>query len=108
MYAKNLERILALLCERSDVSHGSSQEFDERFKSLRDYGRLPRGRERREEKLSDKHIAAAVFGLATIRPNWAGYAAIGWKDSDRLAARKRPSFRRKLLVTLSLYCSQTR
>jgi hypothetical protein len=63
MYAKNLEHILALLCNRSDVSRGTAQELDERFKSLRDYGRLPRGRERREEKLSNKHIAAAVFGL---------------------------------------------
>lgn len=76
MYAKNLERILALLCERSDASHSAPEEFDERFKSLRDYGRLPRGRERREEKLSDKHIAAAVLGLAAMRPKWSGHVAI--------------------------------
>jgi hypothetical protein len=76
MYARNLERILSHLCERCDVSHGVPQEFEERFKSLRDYGRLPRGRERREEKLTDKHIAAAVFGLTAMRPNWAGHATI--------------------------------
>jgi hypothetical protein len=76
MYAKNLERILAILCERSDVSHSTFQEFDERFKSLRGYGRLPRGRKRREEKLSYKNIAAAVFGLAAMGPNWAGHVAI--------------------------------
>ena len=70
MYAKNLERILWLLYERSDVSHGTSQEFEERFQSLRGNGRLPRGRERREASLSDRHIAAAV------RPNWAGHVAI--------------------------------
>jgi hypothetical protein len=75
MYAKNLAHFLALLCERSDVSHGTPQEFDERFKSMRNYGRLPPGRERREEKLSNKHIAAAVFGLAATRPNWAGHVA---------------------------------
>jgi len=76
MYAKNLERILALLCRGSDVSDGTSQDFEDRFKALRDYGRLPRGRERRDEKLSDSHIAAAVLGLVAMRPNWAGHVAI--------------------------------
>lgn len=76
MYAKNLERILAVLCERSDVSPGAYPEMIDRFKSLRDYGRLPRGRARREEKLSAAHIAAAVFGLVAIHPKWAGQVAI--------------------------------
>jgi hypothetical protein len=76
MYAKNLERILALLCEKSDASHSTGAEYDERFKSLRGYGRLPRGRERREEALSEKQITAAVFGLVATRPGWAGHVAI--------------------------------
>src|SRR3954453_7809971 len=76
MYAKTLERILALLCERSDASRSTPQEFEDRFKSLRSYGRLPHGRARREEKLSCKQIAAAVFGLAAVRPNWAGHVAV--------------------------------
>ena len=54
MYAKNLERILALLCEKSDASHSTGIEYDERFKSLRGYGRLPRGRETRDQELSDR------------------------------------------------------
>jgi len=76
MYAKTLERILALLCERSDVSPGTYAEMIDRFRSLRDYGRLPRGRARREEKLSQAHIAAAVFGLVAVHPKWAGHVAI--------------------------------
>jgi hypothetical protein len=76
MYAKNLERTLAVLCERSDVSDSAPQEFDERFKSLRGYGRLPRERKRRGEILSDEHIAAAVLGLAAVRPTFAGHAAV--------------------------------
>ncbi|HMJ43058.1 MAG TPA: methylamine utilization protein MauJ [Pseudolabrys sp.] len=76
MYAKNLERILALLCEKSDVSYSPAQEYDERFNALRGYGQLPRGRERREQELSNKEIAAAVFGLVATRPSWAGHVAI--------------------------------
>lgn len=76
MYAKNLARILGLLSQKNDVSHSSLQELDERFKSLRSYGRLPRGRERREEKLSHQQIAAAIFGLVAVHPDWAGHVAI--------------------------------
>src|SRR6266700_1601631 len=76
MYAKNLAGILGLLCQNSDVSYYAPQELDQRFEFLRRYGRLPRGRERRDEKLSGKHIAAAVFGLVPTRPDWAGHVAI--------------------------------
>ncbi|MCK1642129.1 hypothetical protein IVA95_32405 [Bradyrhizobium sp. 157] len=76
MYAKNLSRILGLLCQNSDVSHSTPQEFDQRFDSLRRCGQLPRGRERREEKLTHDHIAAAVFGLVPTHPAWAGHVAI--------------------------------
>jgi hypothetical protein len=76
MYAKNLARILGLLCQNSDVSHSTPQELDQRFDSLRRYGRLPRGRERREEKLTHHHVAAAVFGLVPTHPAWAGHVAI--------------------------------
>lgn len=76
MYAKNLARILGLLSQKCDVSSSTLQELDERFKSLRGYGRLPRGRERREEKLSHEQIAAAIFGLVAVHPGWAGHVAI--------------------------------
>ncbi|MBR0773313.1 hypothetical protein JQ625_00575 [Bradyrhizobium diazoefficiens] len=75
MYAKNLARILGLLCQNSDVSYSSPQELDQRFESMRRYGQLPRGRERREEKLSGQHIAAALFGLVPMHPGWAGHVA---------------------------------
>jgi hypothetical protein len=76
MYAKNLARILGLLCQNSDVPYGTPQELDRRFDSLRRYGRLPRGRERRDEKLSNTHIATAVFGLVPTHSGWAGHVAI--------------------------------
>jgi hypothetical protein len=76
MYAKNIERILGLLCQRSDVAHATAEELQQRFDSLRRYDRLPRGRERRGEDLSNAHIAAAVFGLIPTHPAWAGHAAI--------------------------------
>ncbi|WP_194473094.1 methylamine utilization protein MauJ [Bradyrhizobium sp. CCBAU 51753] len=75
MYAKNLARILGLLNQNSDVSYSSQQEMDQRFESIRRYGRLPRGRERREEKLSSHQIAAAIFGLVPTHPGWAGHVA---------------------------------
>jgi hypothetical protein len=76
MYARTLERILALLCEKSDASHSLAHEYEERFNSLRGYGQLPRGRDRREAELSNTEIAAAVFGLVASRPSWAGHVAI--------------------------------
>jgi hypothetical protein len=75
MYAKNLARILGFLCQNSDVSYSSPQEMDQRFDSMRRYGQLPRGRERRDEKLSGQHIAAALFGLVPTHPGWAGHVA---------------------------------
>lgn len=76
MYAKNLEGILYRLCGKSDVSHGEGIEFTERFKSLRGSSLLPIGRERRESALSNKEIAAAVFGLVSTRPSWAALGTI--------------------------------
>jgi hypothetical protein len=73
MYAKNLTRILGLLCQNSDVSYCTPQELDQRFESMRRYDQL--GRKRRDEKLSGQHIAAAVFGLVPTHPGWAGHGA---------------------------------
>ena len=75
MYAKNLARILGFLCQNSDVSYSPPQEMDQRFDSMRRYGRLPRGRERREEKLSPYQVASAIFGLIPTSPAWAGHVA---------------------------------
>ena len=80
MYAKNLERILGLLCEHDDISHSLPDEYAERFKSLRGSALLPRGRERREERLSFQQVAAALFGLVPSRPSWAALGAIILSD----------------------------
>jgi len=76
MFAKNLEILLTYLSQNSDVSGGLPKEFAERFGALRSYGRLPRGRERRDHVLKSSEIVAANLGLAATHPNWAGHAAI--------------------------------
>ena len=75
MYAKNLEIALIYLCEKGDVPHGLPQEFTTRFDALRRYGKLPRGRERRDQLLTSSEVAAAILGLVSVHPNWAGHAA---------------------------------
>ncbi len=47
-----------------------------RFESLRRYGKLPRGRERRAQQLSDREIAAAILGFVSPNPTWAGHSTI--------------------------------
>jgi hypothetical protein len=74
MFAKNMESILTSLCEKSDVSHGAPNEAAERFDALRRYGRLPCGREKRGESSTNADVAAAISGLTTPAPNWAGHA----------------------------------
>lgn len=75
MFAKNLERILNLLCSDSDVSGEGTLDISGRFDSLRSYALLPRGRENRAKTLSSKEIAAAILGLAPTNAKWAGHAA---------------------------------
>ncbi len=76
MFAKNLETLLSELSQKSDVSRIGRQDFVERFDCLRRNGQLPRGRENRAKLLTTGQIAAAIFGLASTRPGWAGHAAI--------------------------------
>jgi hypothetical protein len=76
MFGKNLEFALVDLCQKCDVSPTLPDELDRRFDALRRYGRLPRGRERRDQPLTNGEIAAAILGLATRNPSWAGHAAI--------------------------------
>jgi hypothetical protein len=76
MFAKNLEIALVYLCERSDVSHSIPHDFAARFDALRRCGKLPRGRVRRDQLLTNSEVAAAILGLVPVHPNWAGHAAI--------------------------------
>jgi hypothetical protein len=76
MFAKSLENLLFLLCEKSDVCCEQPSNFIQRFESLRGYGKLPRGRENRGKGLSHPEIAAAILGLVSVYPKWAGHSAI--------------------------------
>lgn len=74
MFAKNLECVLGEALDKSDVSPVDLADITERFESLRRYGRLPRGRENRAKVLNVSEIAAAVLGVVTLNPKWAGHA----------------------------------
>jgi methylamine utilization protein MauJ len=75
MFAKNLEFLLTHLCQKGDVSGTPPGEMAERFEALRGYRRLPHGRERRDQQLTSGEIAAAILGLVSINPRWAGHVA---------------------------------
>ena len=49
--------------------------MDQRFESLRGYGKLPRGRENRGRALTNEQIIAALLGLLATQPSWAGHVA---------------------------------
>ena len=76
MFAKDLEYLLAECCQQSDVSPVDAADIATRFHSLRGYGKLPRGRENRARRLTTGEIAATIFGLVPVKPNWAGHAAV--------------------------------
>jgi hypothetical protein len=73
MFAKNLEAVLVDLCRRRDVAGPTASEVEERFNSLRAYGRLPRGRQNRERALTDVEIATALMAMTSAQPTWAGH-----------------------------------
>jgi hypothetical protein len=75
MIALGLAATFFELSMGSDMSQGTRDDLMERLKSLRGYGQLPRGRERRNQKLTDAEIAAAVLGLVSPNPQWAGHTA---------------------------------
>lgn len=80
MFAKSLEYILAERLQGSDFLPDGIPEVSARFESLRAYGLLPRGRENRVKRLSNAEIAAGILSLVSLRPGWAGHAAIVLKD----------------------------
>jgi hypothetical protein len=76
MFAKNLEHTLHVLTADGDFQRYTPRDVEERFESLRGYGRLPRGREKRAQHLTPAEITAAVLGLVPVPPSWAGHAAV--------------------------------
>jgi hypothetical protein len=75
MLAKQLSQVLTQLSRHSDVVTDTSIDMDQRFESLRGYGKLPRGRENRGRALSNEQIVAAVLGLTAAQPGWSGHVA---------------------------------
>lgn len=63
MIALGLASTLFELTTGGDASTVAPGEIMERFESLRAYGKLPRGRERRNQQLTDGEIATAILGL---------------------------------------------
>ncbi len=76
MYAKNLENLLAKLCHETDISLQDDRSMGQRFESLREYNRIPRGRQNRARVLTLEQIAFAILGLVPVTPGYAGHAAI--------------------------------
>ncbi|MBL8565367.1 MAG: hypothetical protein JNM89_06595 [Hyphomicrobiaceae bacterium] len=76
MYASNLEQLLFDLTGTADVSPGDRSDMARRFDALRRFGRLPQGRQNHASLLNDEQIAAAILGLASDKPNWAGNASL--------------------------------
>lgn len=72
MYAKNL----SLLLHRELSEPRSYEETQKRFESLREYGQLPRGRERAAQRLTNDEIARAVLGYVPTQSGWAGHVAL--------------------------------
>ena len=75
MIAMGLAAKIFELSQGSDMSHVAPDDIRERFESLRGYGKLPRGRERRNQQLTNAEIAAALLGLVSPSPKWAGHTA---------------------------------
>lgn len=75
MFAIHLQSLLCELCREAEMCHWPHHDMEQRFQSLRGYGRLPRGREKRDRPLTDDQIASAVLGLTITMPEWAGHAA---------------------------------
>jgi hypothetical protein len=75
MLAKQLSHILTELISGSDVKTDTPVAMDQRFESLRGFGRLPRGRENRSRALTNEQIIAALLGLVATQPSWAGHVA---------------------------------
>lgn len=75
MIALGLAATMFELSQGSDMAHVARDDIMERFESLRGYGKLPSGREQRNRQLTNAEIAAALLGLVSPNPKWAGHTA---------------------------------
>jgi hypothetical protein len=76
MTAMDLAAAIFELSQGSDMSRVTRDDLMERFESLRSSAKLPRGREQRNRQLTNAEIAAALLGLVSPNPKWAGHTAI--------------------------------
>ena len=76
MYASDLEQLLFDLTRSADVGGSDPSDMRSRFQALREYSRLPRGRQNRAVPLDSTQIAAAILGLVPERPGWAGHVSL--------------------------------
>jgi hypothetical protein len=80
MIAKRLEAILANEAEDTDISKRSPADMVQRFQCLREYGLLPKGRGKNAQPLSRVEIVAGILSIASVKPGFAGHAAIVLTD----------------------------
>jgi hypothetical protein len=76
MFALTLMEALARLIWKAQLPPPQHLDMVQRFASLRSYGLLPRGRERRAQPLSQQEILNSILGLAADGPLWAGHVAL--------------------------------
>lgn len=76
MFARSLERVLRELATKSDFGHEPHDAYERRFRALRGCALLPRGRVFRTQRLTQHQIVNAIFSVASIQPEQAGFVAI--------------------------------
>ena len=76
MHARTLEFVLQRISRTSDFGQESRDAYERRFRSLRGCSLLPRGRENRAQRLTEKQIANAIFGMVAIQPEQAGFISL--------------------------------
>ena len=77
MLARQLQSFLDEHLNKTDMSPRPPGDTEKRFESLRGCRLLPTGRTKNVTHLTRSQIVAAVAGITTENPNYAGFAAIG-------------------------------
>ncbi len=72
MLSKSLEGLLFDLCQQCDMAGTAPEDILERFDSLRAHRKLPYGRKRRGQALTN---GGSLLGLVTRDTKWAGHTA---------------------------------
>jgi hypothetical protein len=76
MYANRFASFLAGEIVKTDLSQRAPDDVAQRFESLRGYRVIPAGRAKNVTPLSLTQMAKAILSLATVKPGFAGLAAI--------------------------------